>query len=280
MREPPGPRLLPPVGYQGGKRILAPAILDVIRPDPHAPFWDLCTGSGAVALETVRRGHDPSLLTLVDCGPWGEVWRDVGAGCFRLTHLRHLLDEVPDPSADPARVVAHMKWLVQQSVSAQDRPVVFLVLQAAAWGGRAIGWDGVVGWRHAGFHSGWQPPKGSPRQSRNRPFSPSPLVLYERMAAICDALVGIHGIHADVRSVRPDAGVVYLDPPYAKTAGYPSGTFDPVAYATALSVPCWVSERRPLAPHATQLPLRHAGGVRGGHRASREEWLSLVSGAA
>lgn len=261
--------LLPPVSYQGGKRRLAPAILDTIRPDPASPFWDLCCGGAAVALEALRRGHRPELLTLVDAGPWGEVWRDVGAGRFPLATLRALLADLP---ADE-RVPEHLRWLASQPVADVDRPAVFLVLQAGSWGGSAVGWDGER-WRHVGFRKPWAPTASSTRRARNLPVAPAPSAIYERAAALCGALVGARGLHADVRGVRPDVGTVYLDPPYADTKRYAAGALDAPAFAASLPVPCWVSERRALSPGAIPLLDRHPGGITGGHKAPREEWLS------
>jgi len=271
-----GPRTIPPppVTYQGGKRRLAPAILDAIRPDPAAPFSDLCCGGGAVALEAVRRGHPPALVTLVDAGPWGEVWRDVGAGRFPLATLRALLADLPSDG----RVPEHLRWLARQPVVAADRPAVFLVLQAGSWGGRPVGWDGER-WRHRGFRG----PCGAscpPVCAKHPLLAPHPSAIFARISQLCEALVGARGLHADVLDARPAAGFAYLDPPYADTARYPAGTLNASAYAASLSVPCWVSERAPLTPNAIALLNRHPGGITGGHTAQRTEWLSLFAGAA
>lgn len=265
--------LLPPVSYQGGKRRLAPAILDAIRPDPAAPFWDLCCGGAAVAMEAIRRGHPPALVTLVDAGPWGEVWRDVGAGRFPLATLKALLAEVPDPMREPLLVRDHLARLAQRRCDGRERVAVFLLLQAGSWGGRAVGWSGDS-WRHSGFHPGWQPTATSVRRQPTLPLHPTPQTIYERTARACDALLGVRGIHCDVRDVRPEGGVAYLDPPYRGTADYPAGGFDSAVLASSLRVPCWVSEGFGLSPGAVRLPLRRAGCIAGGHRAPREEWLS------
>ena len=278
-----GPRTIPPppVSYQGGKRRLAPVILDAIRPDPAAPFFDLCCGGGAVALEAVRRGHPPTQVTLVDVGPWGEVWRAVGTGRFPLATLRALIAEVPDSRKEPRKVCDHLSWLARQCCAKGDRPAVFLLLQAGSWGGRAVGWSEKGGWRHSGFHPGIQPTATSVRRYPTLPLHPTPETIYDRMARICDVLVGVRGIHGDVRAVRPGGcGVAYLDPPYQGTAGYPATGLDASAFASSLDIPCWVSEGVALSSHAVRLPLRRAAGISGGHKARREEWLSLVAGAA
>ena len=272
-----GPRTIPPppVSYQGSKATLAASIIDIIAPDPDAPFWDLCCGGGSVALEAIRRGHRPESVTLVDAGPWGEVWRDIGAGTFGLVLLRALLRDVP---RDPAHVHAHMAWLSRQPVAAVDRPAVFLVLQAASFGGRAIGW-GRDGWMHSGWRRLWEPTATSVRRSRNLPMAPSPDTLYARVERICEALCGVRGVHADVRATQP-TGIVYIDPPYTGTTDYPAPAFDVLGFARARAVTCWVSERVPITPHATRLRDRRVGGITGGHGATRSEWLSLVAGAA
>lgn len=273
-----GPRTIPPppVSYQGSKATLAASILDVVAPEPDAPFWDLCCGGGSVALEAIRRGTAPELVTLVDAGPWGEVWRDVGAGTFGLALLRRLLADVP---RDFSLVHEHMGWLSKQPVADADRPAVFLVLQAASFGGRAIGW-GCDGWRHSGWRRLWKPTATSTRRSRLLPMVPSPDTLYARVERICEALLGVRGVHADVRTTQPTAGTVYIDPPYAGTTDYPALAFDVLGFARALAVTCWISERAPITSQATQLRDRRVGGITGGHGAARSEWLSLVAGAA
>ena len=205
---------------------------------------------------------------MVDAGPWGEVWRDIGAGTFDLVLMRRLLADVPSTLHGP-RVREHMLWLSRQPVTPEARPATYLVLQAGSWGGRAVGWspDGK-GWTHEGF------------RGAAYPCHPHPTALYERLARLCEALVGMAGVHADVRAVPPAAGVAYLDPPYVDTKRYAAGSLNAIEYARDLPIACWVSERRPLSPGAVALIDRRPGGIVGGHTASRSEWLSLFARAA
>ena len=126
-------RLQPPCGYQGGKSRLAAAIVDHMQVDPEAPYTELCCGSAAVALELLNRGHRGP-VTLVDAGPWGMFWREVGAGTFDIAALRRHLAGFP---ADVRRHVAHLTALAARP-AAVDTTAVFLVLQAGSFGGNAI----------------------------------------------------------------------------------------------------------------------------------------------
>jgi len=266
--------LSPPLPYQGGKRRIAPAILDIIRPDPGEPFWDLCCGAGAVTMEAIRRGHPTYLCVMVDAGPWGEVWRDIGRGTFDLKLLAALLRDVPDPTKDFAKTKEHGVWLSKQPVEAAARPAVYLVLQAGSWGGRAIGWDSALGWRHSGFHPGWTPKPTSISKRPVLPFHPLPATLYERMAALCDLMLGVCGLPTDVRMVYPQRGKAYLDPPYIATADYPAGFLNVEAYARSLPVPSWVSEGRALHEGALRMTSRAGSHIAGGHSAPLDEWLT------
>lgn len=264
--------LVPPVGYQGSKRILAPAILDVIRPDLRAPFWDLCCGGAAVGLEAVRRGLAPRHLMLVDHGPWGEVWRDIGQGRFDLATFRELLADLPSE----ARQHDHLHWLARQPVTARTRPAVFLVLQAASFGGRAMRWE-EGRWKPTNWRRPWTGVRKG-RIEHAAIISPRPDLIRARVEALCEALEGMRGVHGDVRDVRPTAGVAYLDPPYRDMEhDYGASRFDALAYAQSLAIPCWISEARRLTPTAHRLHARYAyRGIHGGRQRPRDEWLSCA----
>ena len=58
-----------PCSYQGGKQRIAAQIVDHLidaAPDSSSHFYDLCCGSGAVSIELVNRGIEPSRITMLD----------------------------------------------------------------------------------------------------------------------------------------------------------------------------------------------------------------------
>lgn len=174
-------RLLPPTAYQGAKQRLAPDIVDLIDPRADEPFADLCCGSGAVTLEAIAYGVPPELCTMVDAGPWGLFWQSIAEGTFDLAKLKDVLAEVrPEDDGGPAR----LKELAK--TASTDSPEVFVVLQACAFGGKAV----TVregSFAHAGFRTRWVP-KGN-----RKPYPaccPLPAELERRVVALGDALSG------------------------------------------------------------------------------------------
>lgn len=236
-----------------------------MKPDPNEMFWDMCCGSGSMSIGAVIRGHHPTKITMVDAGPWGEVWQDMGRGCFPILTLKKLLSDLPKKDQVPN----HLIWLSKQPVSREERPAIFLLLQTGSWGGRAIGWDG--GWVHQGFRNqcGCKPSCPHP------PLRPFPDPFYDRIARLSEKMVGVTGVCADVRDIHPSSGVVYIDPPYEEKKGYPVSGMDVLTYGKSLNVPCWVSESKPLSNHSFQL-RSISGRIRGNHSREREEWLSRI----
>jgi len=72
----PRTRLRVPCSYQGGKQRVAAEIAEILVDetgivDSGAEFFDLCCGSGAISVEMINKGVDPSKITMLDRGPWG-----------------------------------------------------------------------------------------------------------------------------------------------------------------------------------------------------------------
>lgn len=261
-----------PCAYQGGKQRLAPAIVDVITEgtSSETTFYDLCCGSGAVAVELVNRGIPPSRITMVDAGPWGLVWERIGNGSFDLTRFADVIDAIP---TDPRLIEKHVKSLSEASVD-DDSPYVFLVLQAAAFGSKAV-WVSDGKWRHSGFRSYWEPTLSSSRRSPVNPMMPMPDTLFHRVEALAVGMRGVCGVNADVNSLVgiTDDSVVYIDPPYSGTTRY-GHELDAVAFASGVRR-AYVSEARPLTDNAVRLSSGEAkGGISGERRSPHEEWLS------
>jgi hypothetical protein len=153
---------------------------------------------------------------------------------------------------------------------------VYLLLQAAAFGGKAI-WIQDNRWVNTSFRSYWQPTATSNRRSSVNPMMPMPNTLFERVKTLCEKMRGVQGWCVNIRNYHPLPGVIYIDPPYAGTATY-GHTFDVVQYARGLQQPCYISEGRPLSDQAWLIASGRAkGGIRGGRKLANEEWLSLVN---
>lgn len=260
--------MIAPVSYQGGKTRIAALILDHIAPT--GMFHDLCCGCGAVAIELVNRGYDPASITMLDAGPWGLFWEAVGIGTFDLDHFAHHCRCVPARD----KIAEYMKTLAAQP--ANNDIYVYLLLQAAAFGGKAI-WIRDNRWMNTSFRSYWQPTATSNCRSPVNPMMPMPDTLFERVKIVCEKMRGVHGWCMDIRNYRPLPGVVYIDPPYARTTAY-GHTFDVVQYARGLQQPCYISEGRPLTDQAWLIASGRAkGGISGGRKIANDEWLSLVT---
>lgn len=260
--------IVAPVTYQGAKHRYAAQIVDRIRPRLDEPFYDLCCGSGTVSIEVVNRGFDPKLLTMLDSGPWGIFWQAVGDGTFDLLRFGRLIDDIPDRPF----IQDYAKGLSRQPAHI-DTPYVYVILQACAFGGKAI-WIEDDRWRNTTFRSFWQPNGIAKRKSVVNPMMPMPDTLYERVKAICKRMRGVNGRHQDIRDFKPSQGTVYIDPPYAGTTGY-GHDFDVMAYAARHA--CWVSEAKPLSEDAVLLAdsrSRTRGGISGNRASANEEWLS------
>jgi len=76
-----------PCAYQGGKQRVAAQMVDQLleaAPTPNSRFYDLCCGSGAVSIELVNRGVDPSRIWMLDISSWGCFWSAIGSGTFNM----------------------------------------------------------------------------------------------------------------------------------------------------------------------------------------------------
>ena len=259
-----------PISYQGGKTRIAAAIVDRLAPIPDQPFYDLCCGCGAISIELVNHGFDPKSMVMLDKGPWGLFWEAVGQGSFDLKCFERYCRAVPEP----AKIAQHMAVLAAQPAS-QDTLYVFLLLQAAAFGGKAI-WIKNNRWMNATFRNYWLPTATSSRRSPVNPMMPMPGTLFTRVESVCQSMAGVQGRCLDIHDLTPKGGTVYIDPPYAGTTGY-GHSFDVLKYAQSIGR-CYVSEGRPLSSAAWLIAgARTKGGISGNRKAANEEWLSLLN---
>jgi len=264
--------LIPPVSYQGGKRRQAPEIVRHMALDPETPFYDLCCGSGAVSLELISRGHNPAKITMVDAGPWGDVWRLVGAGEFGVSAL----EQVAQPllrarKHDPAIPNLLARLAEDYPPSHRLAPYAFLLMQSGAFGCKAI----------SVFSERWRIPGWStPGDRQHPPLIPEPDVLLGRMDIICRYGKGITGIKACATSLLPQAGaVVYVDPDYKGSTSY-GHSLNP-AEVTSLWAEnaVYVSEQIPLSSSARLIRSRKRGGITGlsTNKVATTEYLSLFN---
>ena len=262
----------PAVAYQGGKTRLAADIVDIIGLESDGKvFYDLCCGCGAISIELVQRGIHPKDVYMYDTGPWGSVWNLIGGGHFSLGVFKSYIDQIPK---DQELIKDFMVKLSKQPASI-DTPYVFLLLQAAAFGGTAV-WIENGAWAKCSFRSYWMPTETSNRRSPVNAMMPIGKTLYERLGRLCDGMGGVHAGCMDCLNVPIGSdGIVYIDPPYRGTASYGSPAFDVVKFAQSLIVPCYVSEARALTEHAVCLSRGRAkGGMSGNRVKANEEWLS------
>ena len=268
-------KIRPPVTFQGGKQRLAPAIIDIIKPLPDEPFSDLCCGSGAVTIEAVSRGHEPRLVTMVDNGPWGQVWEEVGAGRFSLDALERVAAAVPTKVEHQAGFLAE---LFKQPATI-DTTATFLVLQAGSFGGAAVVRKPNDTW-YGHPRKMWISEK-DPRK-RTGTMMPATTEIQRRMQVVCDLLLGVQVRSECFANTAEMTGTVYIDPPYAGFRSYnnrkvPIYDFGSIAKKHARAK-VWVSEARALSSTAyllTDAAGRKMGGISGTRKTANEEWLSL-----
>lgn len=265
--------IVPACAYQGGKGRLAKEIVDYISPSKYSRFYDLCCGSGAVSIELINRGHNPEDITMVDIGCWGLFWSMIGQGTFDLTRFAVFCESVPK---DPREIKDHVTILSKQS-SLYDTVYVYLLLQAASFGSKAI-WTKDNKWHNTSFRDYWLPTETSNRRSPVNPMMPMPDTLFERIKAISESMYGVVGIQADITNISPEENsIVYIDPPYDDTSGY-SSKFDVSGYSRSLGSVVYVSEGKPVSPVAICLSQgRSKGGISGTRKKANEEWISVFN---
>lgn len=269
-----------PCAYQGGKQRVAAQIVDHLlkaASGPNSQFYDLCCGSAAVSIELVNRGIDPSRICMLDISFWGVFWSTIGAGTFDTSVFYQFLHELPSDKRD---FKAHMSALAALPLR-DNSAELYPLLQACSFGGKQI-WRNGEYWANACFRDYWEPTETSIRRSPANPMQPSPLELRRRIDALVLGMKGVTCLSADIMTILsnplPDSAVVYVDPPYQGTTGYPFG-FDVGLFITSFrkanKAPLFVSEGIPLNDNALPLTFGGAkGGISGIRKGKHQEWLS------
>ena len=271
-------------GYAGSKSKFADVIAAILLRSSPQRVYDICCATGSVSMALVDAGLSPDRITMVDAGPWGWFWSQVGAGTFDLPAFRALMTTMP---ADPKKVAA---WVEQDVATMPPIAISFLVLQAASHGATPVWHDGS-GWRRGegnrrykarGF---WSPPPGSKEKNpRGTIFRPEELV--PRVEEIVVKMRGVNARCADAATVDVDdaaSTAVYCDPQYEGITSY-GATIDwnAVLVKRLHAAPLFISEGRALvgADDAVCVYTRKRGGLNGdGAKEGADEWLSTWRGA-
>jgi site-specific DNA-adenine methylase len=267
--------LVVPVAYQGGKSRLAGEIVDHWWPTD-SRFYDLCCGSGAITIEMLNRGASIDDVVMVDAGPWGLFWRAIGDGTFDFDAFCAYLAEVPQ---DRALVRGFMEELSRRPAD-QDTAEVFIILQAAAFGGKAL-WMRDNHWRNNTFRSYWEPTATSSRRSPVNPMMPMPDTLRRRVWTCMERMWQVTALCADAAEVDIEPGsLAYMDPPYLGTTAY-GHTLDAEKLFRRIGVHsrCYISEGRRVGDEGILLHLGRAkGGISGDRKVTaNQEWLSWTA---
>ena len=269
-----------PCSYQGGKQRIAAQVVDHLleaAPGQNSRFYDLCCGSGAVSIELVNRGVDPSRIWMLDISSWGSFWSAIGSGTFNMDVFEHFLSELPSDKRD---FKAHMSALSALPVG-EDEVELYPLLQACSFGGKQI-WRNGERWANACFRDYWEPTATSVRRSPANPMQPGPTELRRRIGALVNGMRGVTCLNMDIMTILndplPNDAVVYIDPPYKSTTRY-AFSFDLTSLINRFreinQAPLFISEGVPLNDNSLMLTFGGAkGGISGVRKGKHQEWLS------
>lgn len=269
-----------PCSYQGGKQRIASQVVDYLldaAPSADSLFYDLCCGSGAVSIELVNRGVDPSRIWMLDISSWGTFWSAIGSGTFDMDRFDRFLSALPQDKRDHK---AHMLKLSARPLKGGEAEL-YPLLQASSFGGKQI-WRNGEYWANACFRDYWEPTATSVRRSPANPMQPGSTELRRRLDALVNGMKGVNVINMDIMTILntpiPRDAVVYVDPPYKSTTKY-AFNFDLSNFISQFrqtnQAPLFISEGVPLNDNALMLTFGGAkGGISGARKGKHQEWLS------
>lgn len=273
-------KLRVPCAYQGGKQRIAPQIVEELieaSSNPKSLFYDFCCGSGAISIELVNRGIDPSRIVMLDISSWAAFWEAIGDGTFDMQSFDNFLLGIP---SDKRQVKSYMLDLAAQPVGLREAEL-YPILQSASFGGKQI-WREENKWANAFFRDYWEPTPTSVRRSPANPMQPSPDELRRRVVMLAEQMKGLTCVKANILTTLDweiaDDSVVYIDPPYSNTTGY-AFKFDinnfTESFANAHKTKLFVSESKQLTENATRLVFGGAkGGINGSRVGKHQEWIN------
>lgn len=270
-----------PCAYQGGKqrvaKQIATALLENAPDGQGSRFYDLCCGSGAVSIELVNQGVNPTQIGMLDLSSWGTFWNAIGSGQFNMERFDTFLSGLP---TDKHKLKSHLRILAEKTGNDHEAEL-YLVLQASSFGGKQIWHDGSR-WRNAFFRSYWEPTETSVRRSPANPMQPSALELRRRVEKIVTEMKGVRAVRDDIGVILneplPDGSIAYIDPPYQNSTGYGFG-FDLYSfidrYKKINQGPLFVSEGIALNGESCLLATSGGkGGISGTRNGRHQEWLT------
>lgn len=271
-----------PCSYQGGKQRIASQVVDHLldaAPNRNSRFYDLCCGSGAISIELVNRGVDPSRIWMLDISSWGSFWSAISSGTFNMDIFDRYLSQLPHDKRDYKN---HMLKLSAQPMI-EGGIELYPLLQANSFGGKQIWYNGES-WSNACFRDYWEPTATSVRRSPVNPMQPGPTELRRRIDALVNGMKGVNAIKMDIMTILsepvPSDAVVYVDPPYKSTTKY-AFNFDLESFIRQFrkrnQAPLFISEGIPLNDNSFMLSFGGAkGGISGTKKEKHKEWLSLL----
>lgn len=275
--------LKPPCTYQGCKQRVAKELVNYILSeydyDSNTKFYDLCCGSGAVTLELMNQGIQPSQIVMVDISSWGTFWSTIGNETFSYDKFLEFSNKIP---RDKSKVQAYLQELSKTDALVEE-PYVYLLLQAGAFGGKQI-WRVGNSWKNTTFRSYWQPTETSSRRSPVNPMMPSINELELRVKNIVNSCNGLTCYNTDVTEILgldiSANSIIYIDPPYKEITGY-GFKLDIDDFLKKLqkkvNCPILMSERNKVVENAIQLGFSGTkGGMNGKRKKSNEEWLNII----
>lgn len=269
-----------PCSYQGGKQRIASQVVDHLldaAPNRNSRFYDLCCGSGAISIELVNRGVDPSRIWMLDISSWGAFWSAIGSGTFNMDKFDCYLSKLPH---DKRNYKNHMLKLSALPLI-EGGIELYPLLQANSFGGKQI-WNNGESWLNACFRDYWEPTATSVRRSPANPMQPGPAELRRRIDALVTGMKGVNAINKDITTILsepvPSDAVVYVDPPYKSTTKY-AFNFDLASFISQFikknQAPLFVSEGIPLNDNSFMLTFGGAkGGISGTKKEKHQEWIS------
>lgn len=216
-------KLVPPCSYQGGKQRLAKKIVDIIfeqnEINENTKFYDLCCGSGAITLELINRGINPSNITMVDSGVYGAFWQSVANDEFELKVLQDEIGKLPTID----KIQSYLQELSNKEVDYDLIEYHYLLLQSGSFGSKQI-WEENGKWKNNSFRSYWLPTETSSRRSPVNPMMPMPSTLFNRTVDIVESMAGcVNAIQGNIEDMEfhfNENTIIYIDPPYKGTTGY------------------------------------------------------------
>lgn len=281
-----------PCAYQGGKSRIAKDIVDIFYKENNinedTKFYDLCCGSGAISIELVNRGVDPSNIVMLDKSIWGLFWQKIGNGEFSTDVFKLYIDNIPK---DITKIKEFAEEMAKQPANDglfNNMVYKYLILQACAFGSKAL-WVENNKWQNTSFRNYWLPTETSNRKSPVNPMMPMPETLFKRVEVILEKMEGLTGYHGDIGDITTveDNSIVYIDPPYKNTTGY-GFDFDINSYIHTLQSSIklhkkkskiYVSEGYQMTDNAHLIvSKRGKGGISGERENYNEEWLNVFNG--